>query len=93
MPVQRLGCILSPDRTKALLKMNALLIFFLAYTFLRSLSNGVDRLYNINLSMTLSITTIAIGLVAAWHVRHVTIHKRLFTLLICLSIFLVTCGI
>jgi hypothetical protein len=60
--------------------MNALLLYFLAYAFLRSLSNGVDRLYETNFSQALSITAIVVGLVAAWHMRHVRIHRRLFTL-------------
>ncbi len=73
--------------------MNALLVFFLSFAFLRSLSNGIDRLYGTSLSPTLSITAIVVGLVAAWNIRHVRIHSRLFTLLICLSIFVVTCGL
>jgi O-antigen ligase len=73
--------------------MNALLVFFLSFAFLRSLSNGIDRLYGTNLSPILSITAIVVGLVAAWNIRHVRIHSRLFTLLICLSIFVVTCGL
>jgi O-antigen ligase len=73
--------------------MNALLVFFLAFTLLRSLSNGIDRLYNNNLSSTLSVTAILVGLVATWHMRHARIHRSLFTTLICLSIFIVTCGL
>jgi hypothetical protein len=82
-----------PDRTKAPLKMKALQLYFLVYIFLRSLSNGVDRLYATSFSLALSITAIVIGLVAAWHMRHVRIHRRIFTLLICLSVFAVTCGL
>jgi O-antigen ligase len=69
--------------------MNTFLLFLLAFTFLRSLSNGVDRLYGTNLSLVLSLTAIAIGAVIAWHMRHVRIHRRIFTLLICLSVFIV----
>jgi hypothetical protein len=71
--------------------MNALLLLFLVYTFLRSLSNGVDRFYNTSFSPALSITAIVIGLVAASHMRHVRIHRRTFALLICLLIFAFTC--
>jgi O-antigen ligase len=73
--------------------MTALPLYFLVFMFLRSLSNGVDRLYNTSFSLALSITAIVIGLVAAWHMRHARIHKRIFTLLICLSVFVVTCGL
>jgi O-Antigen ligase len=93
LPVQQSVGIPPPDRTKAPPKMNALLAFLLGFVLLRSLSNGIDRLYNINLSSTLSVTAIVIGLAAAWHIRHVRIHRRLFTLLICLSVFAVTCGL
>jgi O-antigen ligase len=76
-------------------KMNALLLYFLVYTVLRSLSNGVDRLYGTNFSLALSLTAIAVGLVAACHIllRRVRIHNRLFTLLICLSAFVVAAGL
>ncbi|WP_249127626.1 O-antigen ligase [Bradyrhizobium sp. AUGA SZCCT0169] len=93
MPFQQSGRILPAGRTKAPLKMNALLVFFLGFTFLRSFSNGVDRLYNVNLSSTLSVTAIVVGLVVAWHIRGVRIHRRLFTLLMCLSAFAVACGL
>src|SRR5258708_12126617 len=35
----------------------------------------------------------ALGLMGAWPMRHVRIHRRIFTLLICLSVFVVTCGL
>jgi O-antigen ligase len=70
--------------------MNALQLYFVVYTFLRSLSNGVDRMYDTSFSLALSLTAIVVGLVAAWHMRHVRIHRRIFTLLICLSVFIVT---
>ncbi|MCK1636928.1 O-antigen ligase family protein [Bradyrhizobium sp. 157] len=73
--------------------MNALLLYFLAYIFLRSVSNGADRLYGTPFSLALSISAIVIGLVAAWHMRHVRIHKRIFTVLKCSSFFVVTCGL
>ncbi len=73
--------------------MTALPLYFLVLTFLRSLSNGVDRLCNTSFSLALSITAMVIGLMAAWHMRHVRIHRRIFTLLICLSVFVVTCGL
>jgi O-antigen ligase len=93
MPFQQSGYPTS-DRTKASLKMNAFLSFFLAYTFLRSISNGLDHAYNINFfSPILSVTAIVIGLVAVWHMRHVRVHRRLFTLLMYLSVFLVACGL
>jgi O-antigen ligase len=92
MPFQQLGCI-SSDRTKAPFKVNALSLFLLVFIFLRSLSNGIDLRYGTHLSPTLSITAIVIGLVAIWHVRHVRIHRRLFTLLMCLSVFIVTAGV
>ncbi|MGX9428749.1 MULTISPECIES: O-antigen ligase family protein [Bradyrhizobium] len=73
--------------------MDALLLFLPVFIFLRSLSNGVDRLYGTNLSLALSLTAIVIGLVAAWHARHVRIHGRFFTLLISLSAFVVASGL
>jgi O-antigen ligase len=74
--------------------MNAFLLFFVAYTFLRSVSNGVDHVYNINFfSPILSVTAIVIGLMAAYHMREVRVHRRIFTLLIWLSVFLVACGL
>jgi O-antigen ligase len=74
--------------------MNAFLLFFVTYTVLRSVSNGIDHVYNINFfSPILSVAAIVIGLVAAWHMREVKVHKRIFTLLICLSVFLVACGL
>jgi hypothetical protein len=91
--VPTVGLYSDSDRTKAPLKMNALLLFLLVFTFLRSLSNGVDRLYGTNLSLALSLTAIVIGLVVAWHMRHVRIHRRIFTLLICLSVFVVASGL
>jgi O-antigen ligase len=73
--------------------MTALPLYFLVLTFLRSLSNGVDRLCNTSFSLALSITAMVMGLMAAWHMRHVRIHRKIFTLLICLSVFVVTCGL
>jgi O-antigen ligase len=46
-------------------------------------------MYDTSFSLALSLTAIGIGLVAAWHMRHVRIHRRIFTLLICLSVFIV----
>ncbi|WP_249147635.1 O-antigen ligase family protein [Bradyrhizobium sp. AUGA SZCCT0177] len=43
--------------------------------------------------MALSLSAIAIGLVAAWHIRHVRIHRRILTLLICLSVFVAASGL
>jgi O-antigen ligase len=73
--------------------MNALQLYFVVYIFLRSISNGVDRIYNTSFSLALSLTAIGIGLVAAWHMRHLRIHRRIFTLLICLSVFIVSSGL
>ncbi|KRP85240.1 hypothetical protein AOQ73_39245 [Bradyrhizobium pachyrhizi] len=70
--------------------MNALLTFFLFFVFVRSFSNGIDRLYGTGISSTLSLIIVAVGLVAAWNMRDVRIHRRLFTLLICLSVFTAT---
>jgi len=91
--VATVGLYSASDRTKAPLKMDALLLFLPVFIFLRSLSNGVDRLYGTNLSLALSLTAIVIGLVAAWHARHVRIHGRIFTLLISLSVFVVASGL
>ncbi|MCP3416916.1 MULTISPECIES: O-antigen ligase family protein [Bradyrhizobium] len=71
--------------------MNMLLLYFLIYTFFRSISNGLDRLSGASFSMILSLTVIGIGVVAAWHARHVRIHKRLFVLLIAMSVFVAAC--
>ncbi|MHC6152392.1 O-antigen ligase family protein [Bradyrhizobium elkanii] len=73
--------------------MNTLLLYFLIYTFFRSISNGLDRLSGTSFSMILSITVLGIGAVAIWHMRDVRIHRRVFTLLICLSIFIAACGL
>src|ERR1700761_58786 len=74
--------------------MNQFLVFFVVFTFLRSASNGFDRLYNANfLSPILSVTAILIGFVAAWHMRSVRVHKNFFALLMCLAVFLVACGL
>jgi O-antigen ligase len=73
--------------------MNAFQLYFVVYTFLRSLSNGVDRMYDTSFSLPLSLTAIVIGFAGAWHTRNVTIHRRIFTLLTCLSVFIVSSGL
>jgi hypothetical protein len=81
------------DRAKALLKMSALQLHFLAYTFLRSVSNGVDHQYDTSFSMALSLTALAVGVIAAWRMLQLRIHRRVFTLLLCLSVFVSTSGL
>lgn len=71
--------------------MSALLLYFLSYTFFRSISNGLDRLSGTSFSMILSLSVFGIGVVAAWQARHVRMHKRLFVLLICMSVFIGAC--
>lgn len=75
-------------------EMNALLLLFLVYVLLRSVSNGVDRVYDVGFSPALSVGAIVIGLAAGWHMRHVRVHGKIFTLLVFLSAFVVfTCGL
>jgi O-antigen ligase len=73
--------------------MNAILLYFSVYTFLRSLSNGVDRMYDTSFSLVLSLTAIVVGTIATWRMRHVKIHRRIFTLLICLLTFILSGGL
>jgi hypothetical protein len=73
--------------------MSALQQYFLAYTFLRSVSNGVDHQYDTSLSMALSLTALAVGVIAACRMRHARIHRRIFTLLLCLSVFVAISGL
>ena len=90
--IPTVGLYSGSDRNEASLKMNALQITSCRLAFLNRSLMGSIVCTACTFQWLFQFTAAAIGLVAAWHMRHVRIHRRIFALLIGLSVLVVTCG-
>ncbi len=68
--------------------MTVLDLYFFCHLVTRSLSNGIDRIFDFQLSMFLSIVAIAVGVIISVHFFHnVRIPAQVYKLILSLGIF------
>jgi O-antigen ligase len=69
--------------------MTVLELYFFSHLVARSLSNGIDRIYGLSLSMMLSVLALAVAFLVGVHfIREVAIPRRLYTLIVSLLMFI-----